>query len=145
MTPQRLQQEIAILEKYFPRKYKFENLYLENELLDVGIKTQSGKVYRLNVKLNPDYPSSMPRVFVVYPTPLLKSNGERVRAFSHDFHTLEIDGNDVEICHYHPSKWHANLSLYRVLMKARIWLECYDTHLSTGRPIDDFLKTLIIS
>lgn len=51
MTPQRLQQEIAILEKYFPRKYKFENLYLENELLDVGVKTQSGKVYRLNVKL----------------------------------------------------------------------------------------------
>jgi hypothetical protein len=142
MTPQRLQQEIAILEKYFPRKYKFENLYLDNELLDVGVKTQSGNIYRLNIKLKQDYPSSMPQVFVVYPTPLKNFNGEDIGAYSHSFHTLEKRGNDIEICHYKPNIWNPNFSLFRIIMKARIWLECYDQHKATGRPIDDFLKTL---
>ena len=131
MTPQRLQQEIAILEKYFPRKYKFENLYLDNELLDVGVKTQSGKVYRLNIKLKPDYPNSMPSVYVVYPLPLHKYDGSVISGASHDMHTLSNDG----------SNWNPNQSLYKVILKARIWLEAYEGHLATGNPIDNYLTS----
>jgi ubiquitin-protein ligase len=141
MTPQRLQHEIAILEKYFPRKYKFENLYLENELLDVGVKTQSGKVYRLNIKLKPDYPNSMPSVYVVYPLPLFKHDGSIISGPSHDMHTLSNDGQKVQICHFKPENWNPNQSLYKVILKARIWLEAYEGHLATGNPIDYYLTS----
>lgn len=141
MTPQRLQQEIAILEKYFPRKYKFENLYLENELLDVGVKTQSGKVYRLNIKLMTDYPNSMPSVFVTFPLPLLKKDGSVISGTSHDMHTLSNDDYNVQICHFKPENWNPNQSLYKVILKARIWLEAYEGHLATGNPIDNYLTS----
>jgi ubiquitin-protein ligase len=141
MTPQRLQHEIAILEKYFPRRYKFENLWLENELLDVGIRTQSGKVYRLNIKLNPDYPNSMPSVYVVYPLPLLKHDGSVISGASHDMHTLSNDGQNVQICHFKQENWNPNQSLYKVILKARIWLEAYEGHLATGNPIDYYLTS----
>lgn len=141
MTPQRLQQEIAILEKYFPRKYKFENLYLDNEILDVGVKTQSGKVYRLNIKLKPDYPNSLPSVYVVYPLPLLKHDGSAISGASHDMHTLSNDGPKIQLCHYKPENWNPNHSLYRVILKARIWLEAYEGHLATGNPIDNYLTS----
>jgi ubiquitin-protein ligase len=141
MTPQRLQHEIAILEKYFPRRYKFENLFLENELLDVGIRTQSGKVYRLNIKLKPDYPNSMPSVYVVYPLPLLKHDGSVISGASHDMHTLSNDGQKVQICHFKQENWNPNQSLYKVILKARIWLEAYERHLETGNPIDYYLTS----
>jgi ubiquitin-protein ligase len=141
MTPQRLQQEIAILEKYFPRKYKFKNLYSENELLDVGIKTQSGKVYRLNVKLEPDYPSSIPSVYVVFPLPLHKNDGSIISEASHDMHTLSNDGANIQICHFKTGNWNPNQSLYKVILKARIWLEAYEGHLATGNPIDNYLTS----
>jgi ubiquitin-protein ligase len=141
MTPQRLQQEIAILEKYFPKKYKFENLYLDNELLDVGVKAQSGKVYRLNIKLKPDYPNSMPTVFVVFPLPLLKNDGSIISGASHAMHTLSNDGSQIQICHFKPENWNPNQSLYKVILKARIWLEAYEGHLATGNPIDNYLTS----
>jgi len=141
MMPQRLQQEIAILEKYFPRKYKFENLYLENELLDVGVKTQSGKVYRLNIKLEPDYPNSMPAVYVVFPLPLLEYNGNVISGASHEMHTLSNDGLNVQICHFKKDNWNPHQSLYKVILKARIWLEAYEGHLASGHPIDNFLTS----
>lgn len=139
MTPQRLQHEIAILERYFPRRYRFENLYLENELLDVGIKTQSGKVYRLNIKLKPDYPNSMPSVFVIFPLPLLKNDGSIISGASHDMHTLSNDGSNIQICHFKPENWNPKQSLYKAILKARIWLEAYEGHLATGNPIDNYL------
>jgi ubiquitin-protein ligase len=141
MTPQRLQQEIAILEKYFPRKYKFENLFLENELIDVGVKTQSGKVYRLNIKLKTDYPNSMPSVFVAFPLPLLKKDGSVISGVSHEMHTLSNDGSNVQICHFKSENWNPNQSLYKVILKARIWLEAYEGHLATGNPIDNYLTS----
>lgn len=141
MTPQRLQYETAILERYFPRKYKFENLYLANELLDVGVKTQSGKVYRLNIRLNPDYPSSLPEMYVVFPLPLRKHDGGILNGVSHKFHTLGNDGDNIRICHYIPEKWNPNHSLYRIILKGRIWLEAYEGHLRTGKPVDDYLNS----
>lgn len=141
MTPQRLQQEIAILEKYFPRKYKFENLSLNNELLDVGVRTQSGKVYRLNIILPPDYPNSLPSVYIVYPLPLLRHDGSPISGPSHEMHTLSNDGSKIQLCHYKTQNWNPKHTLYRVILKARIWLEAYEGHLATGNLIDNYLKS----
>ena len=141
MVHQRLQDETLILDKYFPRKYRFENLNSSNEFLDVGIKTQSGKVYRINIKLEPDYPSSLPRVYVVYPLPLLKYGGSILNGLSHAMHTLYNDGDKIQICHYKNENWNPNQSLYKIMLKARIWLEAYEGHLRTGKSIDDYLTS----
>lgn len=141
MTPQRLQYETAILERYFPKRYKFENLNLGNELLDVGVKTQSGKVYRLNIKLQADYPNSLPEVYVVYPLPLRKYNGSEIEGASHNMHTLSNDGGKIQLCHFKRENWNPNQSLYKIVLKARIWLEAYEGHLRTGKPIDDYLNS----
>jgi hypothetical protein len=141
MLPQRLQHEISILDRYFPRRYKFESLYLPGELLDVGVKTQSGKVYRLNIRLKQDYPNSLPEVYVVHPTPLRKFDGSRIDGASHEMHTLGNDGEKVQICHFKRENWNPNQSLYKIILKGRIWLESYEGHLRTGKAIDDYLTS----
>lgn len=141
MTPQRLQFETSILERYFSKKYKFENLFLPNELLDVGIKTQSGKVYRVNIRLESDYPNSLPEVYLVYPLPLRKFDGSEINGASHFMHTLSNDGNKIQICHFKRENWNPNQSLFKILIKVRIWLEAYEGHLRTGKNIDDYLNS----
>ena len=141
MDSQRLQYEAAVLERYFPNRYKFENLYSVNEFLDVGVQAQSGTVYRLNIRLQPDYPNSLPEVYVVYPLPLRKYDGSIIDGVSHDMHTLSNDGNKIQLCHFKPSNWNPNQSLYKIVMKAKIWLEAYEGHLRTGKPIDDYLNS----
>lgn len=141
MTPQRLQFETTVLERFFPRKYKFENLNATGEFLDVGIMTQSGKVYRLNIKLTPDYPNSLPEVYVVFPLPLRQYGGSVISGASHDLHTLGNDGQKIQICHFKSENWAPNQSLYKIILKARIWLEAYEGHLRTGKAIDDYLKS----
>jgi hypothetical protein len=32
------------------------------------------------------------------------------------------------------------VSLYKILMKARLWLEAYEQHLRRGEPIDKYLS-----
>ena len=140
MTAERLQLETSQLEKYFKKRYMFENLGTQNEYVDVGVKTQSGKIYRLNILLNSDYPNSLPEVYVTYPLPLIQYNGEKLPSLSVAFHTLKNDGDKVQICHFHEENWNPKQSLFKIAMKARIWLEAYEGHLRTGKPIDDFLN-----
>ena len=130
--------ESAILEKYFPKRYKFQNLNTPEEFLDVGLKVQSGNVYRICIKLKPDYPNSLPKAFVVYPQPLTDYNGNLLNGGSHGMHTGNTDNNRVQICHFKKDNWHPNQSLYKVIMKCRIWLEAYEAHLQTGKEIDFF-------
>lgn len=141
MTSQRLQWETTVLEKYFPRKFKFENINQSNEMLDVGIKTQAGKIYRINIQLEPDYPNSLPKVYVIYPLPMKKYDGSLLKGASHPMHTLANDGQKIQICHYKKENWNPNQSLYKIVFKARIWLEAYEAHLRTGKPIDDYLTS----
>jgi len=141
MTPKRLQFENLILEKFFPRKYKFENLGLTNEFLDVGVKTQSGKVYRLNIRLKPDYPNSLPEMFVVYPLPLRQFDGSVLNGVSHIMHTLSNDNDKIQICHFKRENWNPNQSLYKIILKGKIWLEAYEGHLRTQNTIDYYLKS----
>lgn len=140
MQAQRLHFETTILERYFPRRYKFENLHSSDGYLDVGMKTQSGKVYRLNIKLNPDYPNSLPKVYVVHPLPLRNHSGSIIEGASHDMHTLSNDGEKIQLCHFKSENWNPNQSLYKIILKARIWLEAYEGHLRTGKPIDFYLN-----
>jgi hypothetical protein len=140
MIAQRLQHETTILETFFARKYQFVNLNSPLELLDVGVKTQSGKVYRINIHLKSDYPNSLPEVFVVSPILRMK-DGSIIDSYNHDMHTLHIGSDGIQICHFKSEKWNPQESLYKIILKARIWLEAYEGHLRTGKPINDYLKS----
>jgi hypothetical protein len=140
MNDTRKEYETAILERYFPKRYVFASIKNQS-VLQVGIKSQSAKVYQLCVVLPVDYPNAMPDVFIVFPKALKDCNGKSIKAFSHEFHTLECNKEKVQICHFLPSNWNPQKSLYLVIMKVKIWIESYEGHLSTGKPISAFLKT----
>jgi hypothetical protein len=55
-------------------------------------------------------------------------------------HTIGRVGECTKICHYRPSLWTPENTLYLVAMKGRIWLEGYEAHLRTGLPLDKFLR-----
>lgn len=137
MDEKRRDMEVQILKKLFaPDTFvwrKEDNL----EYLDITIKTQSEKVYRLNVMIPPDYPYSCPALYVVYPNPLRGRWDNIIAGHDHAMHTLYYTATGLELCHYEHNEWSPQHTLYRVVMKGRIWLECYEAHLRTGKSIDE--------
>jgi hypothetical protein len=62
---------------------------------------------------------------------------------SHAMHTLEPGPeNVVQICHWRDDRWHAAITLDKVLLKGLIWIEAYEQHLATAKPISDFVTTM---
>ena len=59
---------------------------------------------------------------------------------SASMHTLSSENGWTRICHYGCNSWTPNVSLYKVYIKCRLWLEMYETHLRTGKPIDYYLN-----
>jgi hypothetical protein len=58
-------------------------------------------------------------------------------------HTLAPSGNGmVQICHWRDARWHSNILLFKVFLKGLIWIEAYEQHLATGRPLADFVRTM---
>ena len=139
MTESRLHFETAILQRYFPKRFIFTKEG-RKEVLLVGVKSQSGKVYQIKIELSEIYPIEMPTVFIVYPKGLKNFNGKRLPAFNHEMHTLATDANRVQVCHFLPCNWNPMQSLYKVILKVKIWLEAYEFYLKTSKPISDYLK-----
>lgn len=132
--------ETAILKRYFDNRFLFTKIG-RKEVLLVGVKSQSGNIYQIKIELSEIYPLEMPNAFVVYPKGLKNFKGKRLQAFSHEMHTLESDANKVQVCHFLPGNWNPMQSLYKVILKIKIWLEAYEFYLKTSQPISDFLKT----
>jgi hypothetical protein len=139
MTQQRLTHEALTLEKYFSGRYKFINYDRDDYHLDVGVFSTTGnKVYRLKIKLN-GFPFNCPEVLITHPTPLRDRNGSSLQRVCHEFHTLGGEGDFVKLCHY-SKEWTSNISLFYVILKAKIWIEAYEGHLATGNSIDHYVK-----
>ncbi len=109
-------------------------------------RTSSGKAYTLRALLPSGFPVSRPPVYVVKPNPLwgyaciktMNSYG-----VSHAMHTLGPGPNgEVQICHWRCERWHSGITLNKVMLKAVLWLEAYEQHLSTGKDIDEFVRTM---
>lgn len=107
------------------------------QYLRIGARTNSGNVYTLHISLD-DFPFSQPKVFV---TQMLKDfNGNCMNAASSSMHTLSSERGWTRICHYGYSSWTPAVSLYKVYVKCRLWLEMYEAHLRTGKPLDYYLN-----
>lgn len=135
----RLAEERAILQRFFP-KFRWIEPWGDAKLEGV-MTTNSGQGYTIRVYIPADYPNSIPSVVVVSPE-LIDHKGRSLRdqGMSTFMHTLENYDGALAICHYRPEKWQPQLTLYKVLMKVRLWLEAYEGHKATGRMMDDYLR-----
>jgi len=139
MTNERYNKEYAILQAILKDKtFRFLDLDTSRPSLVVGQQTNSEKVYTIKIDLS-RFPEDVPDAFITNPKPLKTNTGEAMLTASHPMHTLAgIDGC-TKVCHYGPQQWHPNVSLYKVIVKIRIWLEAYETHLKTGEPLSNYL------
>lgn len=113
--------------------------------------SNSGRIYSVRVNLPERYPDACPKVYITDPMPLWGYRGffgalrqKTIASYgvSHDMHTLGVhDRGWVQVCHFRSERWSASSTLVQVLVKVRLWLEAYEAHCRTGRPIDDFLMT----
>jgi hypothetical protein len=107
--------------------------------------TSSGRQYRLYIPLPSGYPYERPPLYVTEPSPLRGYDGTQVSAVgvSHQMHTLAPHGSGwPQICHWRESRWHSGIMLHKVFLKGLLWLEAYEQHLATGRPLAEFVSTM---
>ena len=100
--------------------------------------------YRLVLSLPPGFPDECPSCYVASPTPLMGFHEELIEyGNSHAMHTWISDRPPwVRLCTYRPERWSAAHSLEKVLQKAMLWIEAYESHVDSGRPISAFLLNM---
>lgn len=137
MEDKRLNAEKAVLAKHLPENlYRFEEDGGRLEL-KIAARTNRGHVYTLAFDLS-RFPSSRPDVYVT--EVLTDKAGSPLLAANAKMHVLRGSRGRTRICHYDVSAWTPRVSLFKVYVKCRLWLEMYELHLQTGQPIDYYLN-----
>ena len=140
---QRLAFEKSLLEKYFQNRVTWIDPTEAGETkVEVLVTCSNDKQYILRVYLPSDFPNSVPPMIVKTPsmTTLKKRNGNNLDGF--DDHIYGVHDGCTQICHFKPSLWKDNNTLYQVVMKGLIWLEAYQAHLRTGQPLNVYLSEM---
>jgi len=144
----RIEGEKAMLNDYFGRctcpplnwRFIIDAPSGEFRSMDCSLTSQSGRHYFLHLHLV-GFPTQLPQVYVKYPNPLNNRSGMPLRSPSRSMHVLSPDHEGcTQICHYGPSQWHGNISLVKVVLRAKVWLDAYECHLRTGQDIDTWLN-----
>ena len=149
LTKERIAVEQQLLSRYF-KGFKIQDPGGAEELGVVGkLQTNSGNEYGLWIPLgDSEFPNAPPKMYVVEPKDLRKrpkhpwKKGKKLAKLgtSHAMHLLDPDEHGhPQICHYRDDVWSPNVTLYKVVMKGRFWLEAYEFHRRTGKDIDTYL------
>ena len=107
--------------------------------------SNAGFRYGLYIPIPSGFPSQRPPMYITDPLPLLMADGTPVSRLgvSHQMHTLEPSSNGmVQICHWRDARWHSSILLQKVFLKGLIWIEAYEQHIATGRPLAEFIRTM---
>ena len=135
----RLAFEKDFLERYFPTGVTWFDP-TGNTKIEIGVTCTNDKQYTLRIYIPDDYPNACPRVVVSNPSSCLTKLDETVmNTSSVDDHTWNSKDGCTQICHYRPSEWTGDNTLYQVAMKGLIWLEAYEAHIRTGNSLSDYL------
>ena len=134
----RLAIEKEKLEQYFRLGVTWIDPQGETKV-QVLLKSNADREYKLRIYIPPDFPNSCPALVVVSPPKLLLKNGKWLPEMSYPFHTLEDTDGFHRICHFYPPDWTPDITLYQVFMKGRLWIEAYEAHLETGEDMDVYL------
>ncbi len=144
--------ESQVLDDHTPGKYRFFNLpsgprripnssnnsRYPTPCIILPALTNRRNIYNICIELG-SFPDYIPDVWVMQQ--LRTKGGEYMSGYSGTMHTL---GNEdrpqwTRICHYGSSQWKPTISIFKVFVRARLWLEMYELHLQTGKPIDYYL------
>ena len=137
MTLDRINAEANLLNRKLPKDvWRFQEMTTDHPYLVVAAKTNRGNLYTIRIELR-DFPQSIPEAFVVK---RLKDWQGNDIPFSAEMHFLGYKNGMSRICHYGNLSWTPGVSLYKVYIKCRLWLEMYEQHLATGNDIDYYLK-----
>jgi hypothetical protein len=137
----RLKIERTVLESSFKGTFQLEQDASGAARLEIDVTVPGGGSYRLLLTAAPDYPSSLPEVYLIHPLILRDFHGRELLSLSpsHEMHLLKPGGRFIRLCHYKPENWHPNVTMYKVVLKCMLWLVAYENHLQSGRPITDYL------
>ncbi len=141
MDYRRYQAELQVLnQKMLPNSFKFFDMNTSNPYVLMAAVTNRGrgmrKVYTLRMDLE-NFPYEAP--YVSTTQLLYTKSGKPLDSGQSGMHCLWSEHGGTGICHY-GSSWNPSISLYKVFIKCRLWLEMYELHLQTGMPIGYYLK-----
>ena len=135
MTPLRLVDELNRLHEYLSLdNFELKNGLKDNPTLLLVAITDSNRTYGLEVNLK-GYPESKPSMCVLEELPT--RDGKKMTC-SGAMHCLGTQNGRTFICHC--STWRPDTHLISLYFKGKLWLEAYEGHLQTGKPIDYYLK-----
>ena len=138
MDEKRLNAEKEVLSAKLPaNSYKFMDMDSPNPYVVLAAKTNNGNIYTIRVDLK-HFPNQKPAAFVR--KMLHTKTGKPMDGPSADMHTLSANYGFTQIRHYADSAWTPLVSIYKVYVKCRLWLEVYEMHLETGRNMDYYLN-----
>lgn len=138
MKQKRFENEVAILDKILGRaNYRLEDPYgLRTELLAL-VKTERGKFYYLFIKMH-GYPEVCPTVYVK--GELKDCKGNPMSTTDASMHCYGYEDGNTKLCIGWESSWNPQTTIIFLYLRGKIWLECYESHLVTGKPIDYYLR-----
>lgn len=134
----RYEAEFAVLKRKLPENaWQFVGLNGPRPFLAAAVRTRSGTPYVIQIELE-KFPRDVPKVFVMQM--LRDCRGRPMDEARHDTHTLRSEHGWTRLCHYGPDSWTENVSLYLIYVKCALWLNIYELHLRTGKPMEYYLK-----
>lgn len=139
----RLQERLAIEERLLQRHFGPGVRVQEPGRPDlrgvVGrLTSNGGTVYTFWMPLAA-FPHQAPALYVVDPA-LVTPDGRALPECSHRMHTRDRNEHGhPQICHYHDAFWREDITLFKVVMKLRLWIEAYEAYRRTGKPISNYL------
>ena len=133
----RLKHERNWLENYYDgEKFPMKKMY-GMSVFERDVKTSRNNVYRLRILVGENYPERLPDLVVCSsPEPMPKSAEWQGR---HTTHTWPQKYGLLQICFYRQVCWTRENKLFQVFEKGEEWLEAYEEHLETGKPIVEIL------
>lgn len=133
----RYEMELAVLNRKLPEGTYHFSLGGERPFVAFAARTNAGNLYTIQVELE-RFPANIPKAFV---TKMLRDkDGNLLDHGSRSMHTLASERGWTRICHYGSDSWTPAVSLYKIYIKCRLWLEVYEKHLQSGEPMDHYLK-----
>ena len=141
MAPsRRLEVEIDLLDRYFPGCSLQDMDGGANPGLVGRMISNAGVVYTFFADLE-GYPDVAPKLYILQP--ILRCHDGSLLSELGTSSTMHVlapnDHGHVQVCHYNDRFWRSSLTLYKVLMKSRVWLEAYERHLRHGEPVEHYL------
>lgn len=127
MDEVRLRAEQDVLSRKIPENlYRFMDMDTNKPYLVMAAKTNRGNIYTLRIELD-EFPNKVPKMYVK--NRILLKSGQSIPENDEALNTLYHKDGMTGIRHYGQNIWTPMVTLYRVYLQGKMWLENYEDHL----------------